>query len=110
VNYPDDSIEQGAVWHLDPQRTPFGRVMNVCDYNPVNSWAQAGEIIDRHDISVTEDHGAHDVGRWMASRHLPDDGGLVVAWAPAKLVAALRCFVVSELGVVVDVPDALLQV
>lgn len=34
VDYPNDSIEQGNVWHLDSSRAPFGPIMNKQDWVP----------------------------------------------------------------------------
>ena len=34
VDYPEDSIERGTVWHQDAKRAPFGRILNKSDWRP----------------------------------------------------------------------------
>lgn len=38
VDYPTDSIEQGSVWHCDPEKAPFGRTR---DKESFNGWVQS---------------------------------------------------------------------
>ena len=37
VDYPDDSLEHGSVWHLDKERAPFGRITEKSSWNPLVS-------------------------------------------------------------------------
>jgi hypothetical protein len=66
-------------------------------------WAQGGPIIEREAISVC--YGSSIKGlEWMAC----DIGSTFVQHGSTYLVAAMRCYVASELGGVVDIPEELL--
>lgn len=62
-------------------------------------WAQGGPIIEREAISLTQ---FSDYPKWTAKHpeSLCIDG-------PTPLIAAMRCYVASELGDEVDVPEEL---
>lgn len=72
-----------------------------------SNWANGGPIIERERINLVSQGDAHD---WVASRwdyeasdwtgHTP---------GPTPLIAAVRCYVASKLGDVVEVPDELVQ-
>jgi hypothetical protein len=62
-------------------------------------WAQGGPIIEREMIELIPQTPA----LWDAmyrGQHIPNDG-------PTPLIAAMRCYVASKLGVEVDVPELL---
>lgn len=44
IDYPTDSIEQGSVWHLDPDKAPFGRCLDKWHYNPLDNTFEAIEL------------------------------------------------------------------
>lgn len=72
---------------------------------PSESWHHGGPIIEREHIALDYYHTpVHpDVQpRWEA-RH----GSGVFEYGPTKLIAAMRCYVTSELGDEVDVPKEL---
>lgn len=118
VDYPTDSIEHGTVWHCDPDKAPFGRIMQKRDFSPSTDWAQGGPIIERGLIQVnvkrligTSESGAeidipdgwqaHKSGRyWQTS---------AVYYGPTPLIAAMRCYVASKLGDEVKVPEELIK-
>jgi hypothetical protein len=105
-------------------------------FQPSTNWALGGPIIEREEISVIrlEDGSVvDDEGYWVAGgvprygavigEYFSDDilrtscgehcgdiyqigTGLVVE-GPTPLIAAMRCFVASQLGDEVDVPDAI---
>lgn len=102
VDYPEDSIEQGEVWHIEPDKAPFGRILNKSWFRPATNWAQGGPLIEREKIT------------------LKPNGPIWVAYAKGKLVdivypmegqtpliAAMRAFVISKLGETVGVPEEL---
>jgi Protein of unknown function (DUF2591) len=65
-------------------------------------WAQGGPIIDQEDIDVVR--WANDSipeRRWMAKQNGEESFGTT------PLIAAMRCYVASKLGDVVEVPDEL---
>lgn len=68
-------------------------------FNPSTDWAQGGPIIEREKLCVNPD----DPRGWMA---ITNDAELV-GFGPTPLIAAMRCYVASKLGDVVDVPDEL---
>jgi hypothetical protein len=70
-----------------------------CSFEPSTCWTQGGPIIEREMIELVPQSPA----LWEAmyrNQHIPHDG-------PTPLIAAMRCYVASELGDEVDVPDEL---
>lgn len=67
--------------------------------HPSTDWAQGGPIIERERIGVWH----YQQNDWMASWRF--DGRQI--FGPTPLIAAMRCFVASKLGEVVDVPEEL---
>jgi len=68
-------------------------------------WACGGPIIERERISLSIKHD----GWWLAQIYnINDDPSwLVVDHTP--LIAAMRCYVASKLGDVIDVPDEIIS-
>jgi hypothetical protein len=64
------------------------------------SWAQGGPIIEAWMIDVGTYRGA-----WRAARHV--GSAPTYGYGPTPLIAAMRCYVASQLGDQVDVPEAL---
>lgn len=79
-------------------------------WSPQKNWAQGGPVIERENIQLTtifvgDLKGNHKWGAYM------DDGEDFIRsmqGGPTPLIAAMRCFVASELGAEVDVPEELL--
>jgi hypothetical protein len=68
------------------------------DYAPSRKWSHGGPIIERERITI--DAGQH--GRlWVARKGAHETTG------PTPLVAAMRCYVASQLGDEVDLPEEL---
>jgi hypothetical protein len=68
---------------------------------PSTNWAQGGPIIEGEGIEVSPD--------WVDSLwrgYL--SGQNITAYGPTPLIAAMRCYVSSELGDEVDVPEELI--
>lgn len=82
-------------------------------FDPSNDWAQGGVIIEKENISIEYMAGAGDAGVdvWVATMTFPDKkfGGVAFSEeeGPTPLIAAMRCYVASELGDEVEVPDEL---
>ena len=72
---------------------------------PVNycgQWEHGGPIIEREGITVSD--GSPVTGlEWMAC----DRGSTHIQHGPTYLIAAMRCYVASKLGDVVNVPEEL---
>jgi hypothetical protein len=107
--YPTDSIEQGGVFHCDTKRAPFGSVIPVKDYHPSTNWSQGGPIIERCEIGVRRYLPAFKGGGWEATPSISAKGaGGRSQDGPTPLIAAMRCYVASNLGEEVDIPEELL--
>ena len=94
---PDDTVriyfeeETGEKLFLDDWEVP--------EFSPSTDWAQGGPIIERCCINVYYDGG----GYWCATT----DSGDPPRFGPTPLIAAMRCYVASEMGEEVEVPDEL---
>jgi hypothetical protein len=69
-------------------------------YSPSTDWAQGGPIIEREKMQLTYSDGA-DWGAYIWT------GQNFAGWGPTPLVAAMRCYVASQLGDEVDIPEEL---
>jgi hypothetical protein len=68
-------------------------------------WEAGGPIIEREFICADRLLG----GLWLAAKRNDEgDSFLCDGHGPTVLIAAMRCFVASKLGYVVDVPEELL--
>lgn len=77
---------------------------DVFDYT--TDWAQGGPIIEREGITL--DYDAYDQDKLWEARHYASDGTLLNnEYGPTPLIAAMRCYVASKLGDVVDIPEEL---
>jgi Protein of unknown function (DUF2591) len=74
----------------------FGQAQMGYSFGPSTNWAQGGLIIDREEIALGKSWGC-----WKAFTETAEGQG------PTPLIAAMRCFVASKLGEVVDIPDSL---
>lgn len=87
--------------HLAYPDNVFTQSRNECNYS--TDWAQGGPIIEREAITVSQ--GSPVLGlEWMAC----DAGSTHVQHGPTYLIAAMRCYVASNLGDEVNVPKELL--
>jgi hypothetical protein len=75
-------------------------------WKPSTDWAQGGPIIERERISLESLYG---VGTgenvWLAVRE--EHPAVSEMLGPTPLVAAMRCYVASQIGDEVDVPEVL---
>jgi Protein of unknown function (DUF2591) len=73
-------------------------------YEPTINWAQGGPIIERERL---DGFWNPETSKWSIAGW--DDRGRreVIQWHESLLVAAMRCYVASEMGNEVEVPDEL---
>lgn len=71
------------------------------DYSPSTDWSQGGPIIERDAIWLGYLDGIPAAHKHIDVKYLNT--------GPTPLIAAMRCYVASELGGVVDVPDELME-
>jgi len=76
-------------------------------FAPTTYWSQGGPIIEQKCIALRSHY--HDETPWSAEPSFSTVLLKVSAFStgPTPLVAAMRCYVVSELGKEVEVPDEL---
>jgi hypothetical protein len=70
-------------------------------YAPSADWTQGGPIIEREKLDLWWCEGN---GFYTASR----SGGKEVEDGPTPLIAAMRCYVASKLGDIVEIPKELM--
>lgn len=75
-------------------------------YTPSTDWKEGGLIIEREKIEFTRCHGF-----WRARMEYTNDDSMRSQFSEEEgethLIAAMRCFVASRLGDVVDIPEEL---
>lgn len=100
-------------------RTDFKSVpmyIGYCAYS--TDWSQGGPIIERENINWYRNNKRgfpSDSNRWNAHiTHNHDEEPIMriqfQGWGETQLVAAMRCYVASKLGDVIDIPDELVVV
>ena len=88
------------------QGEALDRVVEECEqfvedeFEPSENWGDGGPIIEREKIAL-DTWGEE----WLATRI--EGSAISEAIGPTPLVAAMRCYVVSQLGDEVEVPDEL---
>jgi hypothetical protein len=117
-----DEKEPRVVLQVDPYDVlpiwnPSPQVYYQWKYLPSTSWEVGGPIIDREKITLTYDREwnfdpayPEDNGdRWLATIHGCTDLDMPLwqAYGPTPLIAAMRCYVASELGEEVEIPEEL---
>ena len=74
---------------------------NGCDvYSPSTSWSQGGPLLERAGLDLIRLDDTHWSAKNPFTQHIES--------GPTLLVAAMRCYVESKMGPVVDVPDELM--
>jgi len=77
-----------------------GTVLKAPSYfSPSTDWSQGGTIIERERIEVITWQDIWSADYW-GSKGTQQDG-------PTPLIAAMRCFICSRFGEIVEVPDEL---
>lgn len=110
----------GTIYLIDTPWADKSRIKWLAEYSPSKHWAQGGPIIDREHICLrpTFTEGGYRTDKSMdavnAKIDLPngstvfDPVKVVQEYGPTPLIAAMRCYVASKLGEVVEVPAELM--
>ena len=95
--FPDANTKDIEVW---VQPLPCDDLEDF-KFQPSTDWAQGGPIIERERISTqtTEDY-------WDADL-TTESGAFIQSVGDTPLIAAMRCYVASQLGDEIDVPEEL---
>lgn len=88
-------------WDWD--RLCFFDEFNI-DFEPTDNWMQGGKIIELNWINITNEQ---DIWTAEIADDVPD--GYISMQGESPLIAAMRCYVASRLGLEVEVPDELLD-
>lgn len=81
-------------------------------WNFAGDWAQGGPIIERKRIGIdgmgidNAKAGEVEAFKWTDDEHEPLP---LTATGPTPLIACMRCYVASQLGDEVDIPDELVE-
>ena len=79
-------------------------------YNPTEEWAIGGPIIEQQEIGIRTNAPCSAGHEWEASPSITAKGaGGRWGYGPTPLIAAMRCYVASNLGDEVEVPDELIN-
>ena len=104
-----------VVWKIEHgnAKTDDELILALSPFNPTTNWSQAGPIIERENITLernVKQKGCSVIGfcDWYAL-HPKNFGGLIrySARGATALIAAMRCYVASKLGDIIEVPDEL---
>ena len=79
------------------------------NYKPSTDWAQGGPIIEREKIGIQRCVRACEYHGWLALKDEPfhDRSGEDEVWGETPLIAAMRCYVASQMGDEVEIPEEL---
>ena len=79
-------------------------------FSPSTKWEQGGPIIERAEIGIKRRAPCMKGEEWEASPSITAKGaGGKFGCGPTPLIAAMRCYVASNLGDEVEIPDELLS-
>ena len=84
-----------------------GRVFAYDDatngFNPSTDWAQGGPIIEREGMALNME----DTREWRVSMWWDDEDskGDILMVGPTPLIAAMRCYVASQIGDEIELPE-----
>ena len=99
----------GRMYLVDTPWADKSRIKWIAEYSPSRHWSQGGPIIEREKLSVgtryTNDQIYHDVDVLCWARNAI--GGFL-KYGPTPLIAAMRCYVASKMGDVVEIPEELI--
>lgn len=74
-------------------------------YSPSTNWDEGGPIIEREKIAIECERDVLWAAVWWDGK---SHSSVIHRTGPTPLIAAMRCYVASELGAEVDIPDTLL--
>ena len=98
---------EGEEFRWQPEYNSIGMEFEAHHYS--TDWAQGGPIIEREfmDVEVTPMGALPEIyGAWRAWKH-NDNADATTEQGPTPLIAAMRCYVASKLGDIVEVPEEL---
>jgi hypothetical protein len=96
-----EGLSIDSSWDWD--RLCFFDEFNI-DFEPTDNWMQGGKIIELNWINITNEQ---DIWTAEIADDVPD--GYISMRGESPLIAAMRCYVASRLGLEVEVPDELLD-
>lgn len=106
-----EAAKQGTSYVVTPKgklfiKSPLNPAGRLRAYSPTSNWALMGPIIEREKIDVYYGGGEVAAAKW---KDLPGGGQLLakVRHRSTVLSAAARCYVISELGEEVEIPEVL---
>jgi hypothetical protein len=77
-------------------------------YKPSSDWSFGGPIIERKEIGIRRNMPCSEDMQWEASPSITAKGaGGKFGYGPTPLIAAMRCYVASNLGTEIDIPEEL---
>lgn len=92
-------------WFLDSDIHPDGF------YTDYGCWEVCGPIIERECIAIYASGACSVLPKnpdyWVAE--ILDTSEILTQYGPTPLIAAMRCYIASKLGDIVDVPDEILS-
>lgn len=71
-----------------------------CGFHPSSIWSHGGPIIERERFDISPDRGSE---LWLCW----STGNVQCSSGNTPLIAAMRCYVASKLGDVVEIPEEL---
>ena len=106
-NFRFDTV--AAYWMtLEGKDVALSAGWGVMAFCPSTQWARGGPILTKARISRTVDHSGQWVAYITSGYGESEDDRKFMHCDRSELIAGLRCFVESKLGVEVDVPAGLL--
>ena len=92
AEFMDQGFQEPAAQECVAEQMRFGSV-----YRYSRDWSRGGPIFEREGMVAM--YGNDSVGVSIQDSHLPPQ------WGPSLLVAAMRAYVASQFGEVVELPD-----
>jgi hypothetical protein len=79
--------------------------INESGFDPSEDWAQGGPIIEREGMALNME----DTREWRVSMWWDDEDskGDILMVGPTPLIAAMRCYVASQMGDEIELPEEL---
>ena len=103
--------QHGGQVHLVESKVRFYEDTLDIQYTPSTAWAQGGPIIEREGIALDCLRTCFVIDSWVAASEMVREGDydspVIKFTGPTPLIAAMRCYVASEMGEEVEVPDEL---
>lgn len=72
ITYPTDSVECGGIFHLEPDKSPFGKILRVGLYRPTKDWNVIMKLLMEHEIPFPDTHIALERSEVSPQRRLAE--------------------------------------